>query len=136
MAIINEMRDNMKEFIESCGVDIIKMLLSMVIGYVAIVIKNVYKTKVNTEEKKKIVDISVKAIEQMCGVLSSTQKFKNAKKRIVALFTERGFDIDPVEIETFIEAAVKENFNMDRTDKDTTASKLATKDKDDIDIEI
>ncbi len=66
------------------------------------------RTWIKENEKKDIIQATVQYVEQVYKELDGEQKFELALKRVEKLFKNKGLDIDKDEIETWIEAFVRE----------------------------
>lgn len=64
-------------------------------------------TLMTSEEKKAIINSTVRYVEQVFKDLNGTEKFEKAKERALKLLNEQGIDVTDEQLETLIEAAVK-----------------------------
>lgn len=98
------------EFIQQYGMTILYTMLTAVAGFIGLQIKRIYEKHVNDDVKKKVVEDCVKAVEQLYNDLSGEEKKQKAIENIVAILTDKGISIAPIEIEVLIEATVS-SFN-------------------------
>ena len=102
----------MLELIENNIIEILATVITIVIGYVGIAVKNVYTKYVDTKTKKEIVDATVKYVEQISKSvnMSSNSKFNEAKAKAINWLNEKGIKITNDEINILIESTVN-SFN-------------------------
>ena len=85
-------------------------LLSIIMGYAVTQLK-AYLTKkgilAELENKKKYVDIVVKAVQQLYAEANGDFKLAEAKKQLVVIFNKNGVNFTDAELNMLIEAAVK-----------------------------
>lgn len=85
-------------------------LLSIIIGYAVSQLK-AYLTKkgilAELENKKKYVDIVVKAVQQLYAEADGNVKLAEAKKQLIEIFNKNGVNFTEDELNMLIEAAVK-----------------------------
>lgn len=82
------------------------ILLSALAGWLGLKVK----AWLNTQEKRAIVESTVKYVEQVGRALGSEQKFELAKATALAWFSEKGLKIGETELSVLIEAAVNDFF--------------------------
>ena len=96
-----------KELLSQFGAEAIKLVLAIIIGYVSIVVKNLYKKYVNTEIKKSVVKTCVRGIEQIYTDLHGEEKFNMCVSKISQILSDKGIPVSDVELSMLIESAVK-----------------------------
>lgn len=64
------------------------------------------KKKVDTEEKKKVVETTVKYVNQVYKDLNGDEKLQKAQEAIVEQLNEKGVKITELELRVMVEAAV------------------------------
>ena len=77
-----------------------------VASYVGMKIKNIYKEKVDTETKKKVVETTCRYINQLYNDLDGSQKLEKAKENIVDQLNEKGISITELELDVLIESTI------------------------------
>lgn len=85
-------------------------ILTAIISFIGMTIKNSYTKYINTKTKKEIVYATVQYVEQICKNkgINSKDKFDNAKKKILEWLREKGIKISDTELEIMIESAVSQ----------------------------
>ena len=81
-------------------------ILTAVATYIGTQIKNIVIEKVNTEQKKKIVETTCKAINQIYKDLNGHDKFEKAKENILEQLNDKGIKITELELQMLIESTV------------------------------
>lgn len=64
------------------------------------------KTKIDTDEKKKIVETTVKYVNQVYKDLNGDEKLEKAQAAIIEQLNEKGIKITDLELRVMIESAV------------------------------
>lgn len=100
-----------KEFVSEYGLLIIYTLLTAIAGFIGTQIKRLYEKHINTDRKRKVVEICVKAVEQLYRDLDGAEKLEKAKENIFAMLTQEGIVITEIEMDMLIESVVAE-FNL------------------------
>ena len=100
-----------KDFVSEYGLLIIYTLLTAIAGFIGTQIKKLYKTHINTDRKRKVVETCVKAVEQLYRDLDGAEKLEKAKENIFAMLTQDGIEITELEMDMLIESVVAE-FNL------------------------
>lgn len=77
-----------------------------ILSYIGVRIRKIYESKVNTEEKRKIVKTCVNAVEQLYKDLHGEEKLNKAKENIVSILNEKGLTITELELDMMIEEVV------------------------------
>lgn len=83
-------------------------IITAIISFVSLKIKNIYKEYIDSETKKKIVSDTVKYVEQVTKdiSISSENKKKIAKTKILEWFKEKNIKISDTQLDILIESAV------------------------------
>lgn len=81
-------------------------ILTAVATYIGVMVKNFIQEKVNSEEKKKIVETTCRYINQIYKDLDGPDKFEKAKESILQQLNEKGINITDLELEVLIESTV------------------------------
>lgn len=92
-----------KPALESC----LAVILTAVFSYIGLEVKKLYKRFADTQEKKEIVESTVKYVEQVWYELDGNMKLSHATDRASELLKKKGLDVEPDELRTMIEAAVQ-----------------------------
>lgn len=98
----------MGEFFSQYAVEIIKAIVLMIAGYVGIVIKNLAAKYITTDTAKKVVDTTVKYVEQVYTDIHGQDKLNTALKFASDILEEKAIYISETELLAMLEAAVKE----------------------------
>jgi len=87
---------------------ILGTILTTVASYVGLKLKAVYEKKINTEQKKEIVNTVVKMVEQIAKSKgwTSEEKFAEAKKNALQWLNNIGIKVTDIELEALIESTV------------------------------
>lgn len=99
--------------------DVLVLLLTtcipIFVGYIAKIagglskfLKDKYGEVADTQLKKEIVAIAVKAVEQLFKTSHGEDKLVKAKEFVLAMLDEKGIAISEVELDTYIHSVVKE----------------------------
>lgn len=105
-------------------------ILTAVATYVGVMIKNFVQDKVNSEEKKKIVETTCRYINQIYKDVDGPTKFEKAKENILQQLNEKGINITDLELEVLIESTVN-SFKDGLNSKTKEEPKEKTEDKKD-----
>lgn len=100
----------MQSILEAIGnnlIAIIGSIITLVFSYIGMSLKNLYKNSVNDNTKKNIVQSTVNYVEQVGGLLTSSEKFNLAIEKATEWLNERGLKFSDTELEILIENAVK-----------------------------
>lgn len=97
-----------KEFISTCGTTIIKLFLTAFVGYIGVVVKNIYQKYVNDKVKQDVVKTCVKAVEQIYKNLHGEEKLQKALDSVGAMLQSKNIDITEIELKMLIESALAE----------------------------
>ena len=99
------------EFINQYGYMILYAALTAIAGFLGAQIKKRIDRVTADDEKRKAVEIVVKAVEQMYQDLSGREKLEKAKENILAILQSKDIAISEIEMDMLIEACVAE-FNL------------------------
>lgn len=81
-------------------------ILTAVASYVGTQIKKVVIEKINTEEKRKVVETTCRYVNQLYKDLDGPSKFEKAKENVLLQLNEKGIGITELELEVLIESTV------------------------------
>ena len=87
-------------------IEILGPVITGVIGYLGVRIKNLYQEYIQDKLKKEIVDKTVKYVEQTCKDFSCEQKKNKALEKSLEWMKEKKLNVSDTEIEILIESAV------------------------------
>lgn len=87
-------------------IEILGTVITGVIGYLGVRIKNLYQEYFQDKLKKEIVDKTVKYVEQTCKDFSCEQKKNKALEKSLEWMKEKKLNVSDTEIEILIESAV------------------------------
>lgn len=96
------------QFLAQYGAELIKTIVFAILGFVGIVIKNLYNRYINDETKRSIVKTCVYAVEQLYKNLHGEEKLNKCIVAAAKLLQERGIVISEDELRLLIESAVGE----------------------------
>lgn len=102
---------------------VLATVLTAVGTYVATRIKTLYTNKVNDETTKKVIESTVKFVEQVYKDLDGTEKLKKAIEQASEILQSKGINITDAEINMLIESAVY-GMNQASKTKDSEKQKL------------
>ena len=102
---------------------VLATVLTAVGTYVATRIKTLYTNKVNDETTKKVIESTVKFVEQVYKDLDGTEKLKKAIEQASEILQSKGINITDAEINMLIESAVY-GMNQASKTKDNEKQKL------------
>lgn len=80
--------------------------LTGIISYIGIALKKKLSAKLDTEEKRKLIQTVVKYVEQVYTDIHGKEKLDMALQSAEELFEEKGIKISHLELEMMIEEAV------------------------------
>ncbi len=85
---------------------ILGIVLTTVVSYVGIKIKEIYESKINTEIKEKIVKSVVEMVEQISQKYNwtSDEKYNKAKETIIQMVNQTKLKITDLELDVLIES--------------------------------
>ena len=88
-------------------IQIVFMIITGIVSYLGLRIKNIYEEYITTKIKKEIVERTVFYVEQTCKNLTCIEKKREAKEKSLKWLKEKNISISDTEIEILIESAVK-----------------------------
>ncbi len=100
-----------KEFFSSYGSSLLNSIyicLMACCSYIGLKIKTSVEKYEKDRIKKRIVEDSVKYVEQVYAKLSSKEKYKRAEENILILFKENNIVVTNLELKVLIESACNE----------------------------
>ncbi len=103
--------DLIKEFFSSYGSSILNSIyicLMACCSYIGLKIKTSVEKYEKDRIKKRIVEDSVKYVEQVYKKLNSKEKYKKAEENILVLFKENNIVVTDLELKVLIESACNE----------------------------
>ena len=98
----------LKEFISKYAATILYTIVTAIVGFIGVAIKNVLKKYCDTKTKKEIAKTVVGAVEQLYKDLHGHEKYDKAVEAMSQMLTGKGITIGEFEIKMLIEAAVAE----------------------------
>jgi len=89
--------------------EIVAMILSTIVTYISIKVKNLYQKRLTMETKKEVAKSVVEMVEQIANKYnwSSAEKYDKAKTTIIELLANEGIKITDIELEVLIESFCK-----------------------------
>lgn len=96
------------EFWSEYGMTLIYTVLTAVLGFIGIAIKQILSKFSTDRTKESVVKTCVNAAEQLYKDLHGEEKLAKAKENIVEMLNEKGISISDIEMDMLIEAAVAE----------------------------
>lgn len=94
------------EILQNYLTEILMTILTGIISFIGITVKNAYTKYINTQTKKEIVKDTVKYIEQIYKDIHGKEKLEMAKNKAIEWLNEKGIKISEIELEILIESAV------------------------------
>ena len=88
-------------------IEIISTLITAIIGYLGLRIKNIYQEYVNDKLKKDIIEKTVNYVEQVGKNLTCEEKKAMVLKKSLEWLNEKKINVSDTELEILIESAVK-----------------------------
>ena len=85
-------------------------IVTAIVGYVAVVIKNKFEEKVNTQTKREVVEATVKYVQQLYETLDGKEKFQKALETSTEWLNEKGVKITEAEASILIDEAVSKKY--------------------------
>lgn len=96
------------EFWSEYGMTLIYTVLTAVLGFIGIAIKQILSKLSADKTKESVVKTCVNAAEQLYKDLYGEEKLAKVKENIVEMLNEKGISISDIEMDMLIEAAVAE----------------------------
>ena len=87
-------------------IQIFSAIITGVISYLGIRIKNLYQEYIQDKLKKEIVDKTVKYVEQTCKDVTCEEKKRKALEKSLEWMKEKKINVSDTELEILIESAV------------------------------
>ena len=87
-------------------IQIFSAIITGVISYLGIRIKNLYQEYIQDKLKKEIVDKTVKYVEQTCKDVTCEEKKRKALEKSLEWMKEKKLNVSDTELEILIESAV------------------------------
>ena len=100
--------DGLKVFINQYGLEIVTTIVTAIVGYIAVVAKNLAQKYINDKTKKDIAKIVVSGIEQCYKTLEGPQKLHKALEAASSMLAEKGIKVTEVELRMLLESALSE----------------------------
>lgn len=96
------------EILQNSMIEILGTILLGVASFIGLKLKKIYEEKINSNIKKKIVEDTVKYVEQVTKdiSISSENKKQKAKDKILEWLNEKGIKSSDIELDILIESAV------------------------------
>lgn len=102
------------EFLINNGLQLLYLVLTTLVSYLTIKIKNLYNKYVTDEMKKSVTEICVNACEQLYKGNDSEEKYNLAFNNIKAILKSKNIKMDDTEIKLMIESFCH-NFRKDES---------------------
>lgn len=96
------------EFMENYGISLIGAILTAVLGFLGIVLKNMAQRYINTREKRKIARNVVLFVEQVYKDAGGEEKLNQALSAASEMLAEQGITFNELEMRVLIESALAE----------------------------
>lgn len=93
------------EFISTYGTELLYTIITTILTYLGLRVKNIYEKYIKDTTKKNIVEDTVKYVEQLHTCKSCQEKHDIAKTNILNLLNEKKITITDLELEVLIESA-------------------------------
>lgn len=94
------------EILQNYIFEILVAIITAVMSFIGLRIKNAYTKYIDTQTKKDVVKDTVKYIEQVYKDIHGKEKLEMAKIKSLEWLNEKGIKISEVELEILIESAV------------------------------
>lgn len=98
----------MMELIQSHLFEFLAAILTAFVSFLAATLKLKYDEYINSKEKKEIVKLTVRYVEQVFKELHGKEKLEKAKIKAIEWLNEKGIKISETELEILIESSVNE----------------------------
>ena len=100
--------DGLNVFINHYGLEIVTTIVTAIVGYIAVVAKNLAQKYINDKTKKDVAKIVVSGIEQCYKALEGPQKLEKALEAASSMLAEKGIKVTEVELRMLLESALSE----------------------------
>lgn len=109
-------------FLSDYGTTILYTIITAIVGFIGLLIKQVLTKYMNEDTKRKVVRTCVQAVEQLYKDLHGDDKYEKVAQSVKDMLTVKGIAITDLELKMLIEAAVAEfNDVFNLTDETKTA---------------
>lgn len=96
------------EFINTYGMELLKLAATAIFGYLGLVAKSMLKKFADDKTKRAVVKTVVQGVEQLYKDAGGEEKLNKAIEAASEMLAEKGITITELEIRMLIEAAVAE----------------------------
>jgi transposase-like protein len=93
------------EFISTYGTELLYTIITAILTYIGVRIKNIYENHIKDNLKKNIIEDTVKYVEQLHSYKTCNEKHEIAKTNILILLSEKNISITDLELEILLESA-------------------------------
>ncbi|MBP5710561.1 MAG: hypothetical protein J6W84_06250 [Bacteroidales bacterium] len=124
--------ETLGELLSTVIFPILCTVLTAVVGYLGVKAKQRLEKSEMEKTKKEVIEICVKATEQLFKEATSTEKFNECVKAATEMLASRGITISEFEIKMLIESCVAEF--SDAFNRDSTITYLYSDEVEDMDI--
>lgn len=94
------------EFINTYGVELLKLAVTAIFGYIGIVVKNILKARFDDRIKQDVIQTVVQGVEQLYKNLHGPEKLAKAMEAASEMLEEKGIFVTEFELNMLIESAV------------------------------
>lgn len=94
------------EILKNYIFEILATIITGLVSFIGVSIKNTYTKYINNKTKKEIVKDTVNYVEQVFKDINGGEKLKKAKEKALEWLNEKGIKISETELEILIESAV------------------------------
>lgn len=101
------------DFLQEYAPSMIHSIAVMIISYVSIEAKKIYKKYINDKIKKEVVKMVCQGVEQLYPNKTGEEKLNIATINAKEILKEKNININELELRMYIEATVKD-FNMQK----------------------
>ena len=115
------------EFIQQYGATILYTVITAILGYLGITVKNLISKYLNDKTKRDIVKACVRAVEQMYDSLHGQEKVDKVIEYATDILISKGIEISASEIRILLEQAVQEMNNELNKDVEELLAESETK---------
>ena len=95
-----------KDFISNYGEAILSTIITVIAGWLGIIVKRLYQKYINDQTKKDVVATCVRAVEQIYKDIHGDDKLNKCIESASDMLAEKGIKISDLEIRMLIESAV------------------------------
>lgn len=108
------MQEFISTFITEYGSTIIYTILTAIMSYLGVCVKNAYTKYINTKTKEQIATTVVNAVEQIYKDCNGEEKLEKAIESITEMLIQNNIVVNELEVRMLIEATVN-SFNQGLT---------------------